>query len=218
MEKQFRLTRCISFLVGTSLIGCGSAEQTTMDPAFVDRLDRLGFFEYVSGTERDAAKRDLQNIGWAAVYGETGRLFPADAEALAEGGIGEFLREIQPFLASQGVTIKQIEDHFGEDGYSVSVNGKDHVIYDANELQRDEAQLGWTWGLATVRGFAIVNELLADTESNERLYAVNAGNDLFGFFLTPQLRDAVCDHPDATPRDRPYVPKDDHPWYGQEHD
>ena len=210
MAKVHQLRRSVTilFIAVFATCGCENAQYSTMDSTFVDRLEQLGFFKYVSTAERNAAKSEFQNIGWAAIYGQTGRLFPADAESLAEGRVGQFLRDIEPFLKKQGVIINKVEDHFDENGYSITVNGKDYVIYNADDLKRDETQPASIWGLATVRGFAIVNELLVDAKSSERLYAVNGGNDLFGFFLTPELRDAVCDHPDATPRDSPYVPKD----------
>ena len=149
-----------------------------MDRTFVDRLDQLGFFKYIDSAQREDAKRQ----GAAAIYGETGRLFHADAESLAEGGVGDFLREMEPFLRKQGVTISQIEDQFRDYDYSVTINGMDYIIYSADELELHGQRVVSIWGLATVRSFAIVNELLANAESNERLYAVNGGNDLFGFF------------------------------------
>jgi hypothetical protein len=220
MAKARHIALCVTagFLAAVSTIGCGQADQPAMESEFIDRLDRLGFFKYLSDTERDAAKGEFHSDGWAAIFGETGRMFRADAESLVEGGICEFVREIEPFLARQGVTINQLKDDIDESGYTVSVNKKEHVIYDAAELKRDQKQLVSIWGLATARGFAIINEMLTNSGSDERLYAVNGGNDLFGIFLSPELREAVCDHPDATLSDRPYIPNAEHPWYGQEHD
>jgi hypothetical protein len=145
-------------------------------------------------------------------------MFHADAEELAEGGIGEFLREIERFLAHQGVELEQLEDWADENGYVLSLNGNNHTIYDTEDLRRDEQRVVSIWGLATARAFALINALLTDAGSAERLYAVNGGNDLFGFFLSPQLRAAICDHPDTKPLDRPYIPNEEHPTYGQEHD
>jgi hypothetical protein len=221
MGKALNILRWLKALIlaaAALAAGCGQVEQPAMDPAFGDRLEHLGFFKYLCDTERDAAKGEFRTAGWAAVYGETGRMFPADAESLAEGGIDEFLREIEPFLGRQGVTINQLEEHIDENGYTVSLNEVEHVIYNVEELKRDRERLVSIWGLATARGFALVNKLLADSGSDERLYAVNGGNDLFGIFLSPELRAAVCEHPDATLSDRPYVPNEEHPWYGQEHD
>jgi len=186
-----------------------------MGSTFVDRLEELGFFKYIAAQNAESVKQDLRTKGWSCIYSETGRLFHSDAEELAEGRIGDFLREIEPFLNRQGITLSVVEDHFEDDGYSLTVNGKTYLIYDADAL---ENRSGRIWGLSTVRTFEIVNGLLTSSGSNERLYAVNGGNDLFGFFLTPELREVICSHPHAAPRDRPYAPACKHPWYGQEHD
>jgi hypothetical protein len=215
---RFHAPKILWLLVAFVMFGCGSKQHTTMDLTFVKRLEELGFFKYVGENACDAAQVEFQDIGWAAIYGETGQMFPADAESLAEGGIGEFIRDIEPFLTSQGITVNEVTDHFDENGYSVTVNGREYLIYDADELKRDEAQPGLIWGLATVRAFALINGLLADASSNEQLYAVNGGNDLFSIFLSSVLRAFICEHPDASPRDRPYLPREEHPWYGQEHE
>lgn len=183
---------------------------------FADRLESLGFFRYAPPTAMASLKHDFRESGWTAVFGETGRLFNADAEDLAEGGVGEFLREIEPFLIGQGISLNQVEDEFSERGYWITVNGKPYTIYDTDELQRSDEQLGLFWGLSSARAFAIVNGLLEAAGSEERLYAVNGGNDLFGFFLTPALRETICGYLGVKPRDRPYVPTEEYPWFGQE--
>jgi hypothetical protein len=66
-----------------------------------------------------------------------------------------------------------------------------------------------------VRTFALINRLLTEARSPERIYAVGGGNDLFAFFLTPQLRDLVARHPDADPADEPYEPREEYPGFGQ---
>jgi hypothetical protein len=64
-----------------------------------------------------------------------------------------------------------------------------------------------------VRAFEIVNGLLAEAKSPERAYAMPEWDV---WFLTPEqfeaTRSAISD-----PRQRPYEPIDDPPWYGQEH-
>ncbi len=184
---------------------------------FADRLEALGFFNYAPPADLASLKHDFRESGWAAVFGETGRLFNADAENLAEGGVGEFLREIEPFLNGQRISLNQVEDEFGERGYGITVNGKRYKIYDISELKRRSEQLGLIWGLSGARAFAIVNGLLEGTGSEERLHAVNGGNDLFGFFLTPRLRETICDYPGVKPEGRPYLHTEEYPWFGQEH-
>jgi len=95
-----------------------------------------------------------------------------------------------------------------------------HLIYDAEALQRDSngKEPGVIWGLAMTRGFRIVDQLLEAAGSPERLYAVNGGNDLFAFFLTPELHQIVSQHADADAKDGPYEPTEDYPWFGQPHE
>jgi len=189
-----------------------------MTTEFVDRIDSLGFFEYVEPSRLEGAKHEIQENGWVGVFGESGRVFNADAENLAEGGVGEFLSELTSFLEQQEVHISRVEDLVRDDEYKVLVGGQEHLIWNADELSRAETELGLLWGMATVRTFALVNARLTQAGSSERLYAVYGGNDLLGFFLTEKLRDAVRGHADATLESWPYLPKAEYPWFGQEHD
>jgi hypothetical protein len=186
---------------------------------FADRLEVLDFFRYAPAEAVAALKQEFQESRWAAVFGETGRLFHADAEDLTEGGVGDFLRQIEPFLKAQGISLNHVEDDVSEQGYCVKVNGRRYKLYDTDELHKRERekQLGLLWGLSGARAFAIVNGLLEEAGSEERLYAVNGGNDLFGFFLTAALREAICRYPGVKPANRPYLHTDEYPWFGQEH-
>ena len=62
--------------------------------------------------------------------------------------------------------------------------------------------------------FSIVNDQLG--KAGHRFYAFHAGNDLAGMFLTPaQVEAATQSLPRKT--DWPYLPRMEHPWYGQPH-
>ncbi len=74
------------------------------------------------------------------------------------------------------------------------------------------------WGLATARAFAILDGQLAAAGSPERVYAVNGGNDLCAFFLTPELFQIITADPDADASGGPYKPTEEYPWFGQPHD
>ncbi len=185
---------------------------------FADHLEVLGFFRYAPSESVAAFKRGFQESSWTAVFGETGRLFDADAEHLTEGGVGDFLRRLEPFLKGQGISLNQVEDDVSEEGYSVTVNGGRYKIYNTDEIQRSERQPGLLWGLSSARAFATVNRLLEGAGAEERLYAVNGGNDLFGFFLTPVLREAICRYPTVKPGGKPYLPTEEYPWFGEEHE
>ena len=177
------------------------------------RLDELGLFDRMQPDEAARAKRAVAQRGIEALWKlELGRdLFAGDSEDLAEGGVGGFLEELRPYLVERGVELGEIEDRLSDDGerYDVRVGDDVHTIFD--ETAGDTAENAW--GLAWVRAFGIVNGLLAAAGSRERAYTMPEENV---WFLTPDqfeaLRAAIPE-----PRDRPYQPVDDPPWYGAEH-
>ena len=181
-----------------------------MSTSFTTKLEELGYFNGLSPAATQGLKQEFDRKGWDALFEDSHRLFFADAENLAEGDVGKLLREASPFLTSQGVTLPAIEDDISGDGYVVKVGGIDFLIYDADELQGD-----FFWALASVRGFGIINELLTAAGSKERAYAINGGNDLQLLFLTPELHQAIMEHPDASRRYGPYLLREEPPWFGQ---
>jgi hypothetical protein len=177
-----------------------------------ERLDQFGLFDVLDPDAAVRAKEAFGRKGIDALWTvELGRdMFASDSEDLAEGGVGEFLRELRPLLSARGVTLGEIEDRFNDDGnYSVRVGDAIHTIHDATAGERDEE----SWGRAWVRAFRIVNGLLDAAGSPERAYTMPEENV---WFLTPDqfeaIRSAIPE-----PRDRPYEPVDDPPWYGAGH-
>lgn len=135
-----------------------------------------------------------------------------DAENLAEGGIAEAYDALRPRLQKhvpQPVAIAEQMDSDG-DRYAVRFRDREFVIY----APGIDISQGQSWGRAAHAFFTIVNEQLAGSE--HRFYAINGGNDLAGIFLTPAQAKAAKN---ALPRkdDWPYLPTDEHPWYGQYH-
>lgn len=138
------------------------------------------------------------------------RLIPLDAESLAETGIGEAYNELLPELRKFVAQPAPVEEFIDDETprYSVLCGGKEYAIY-GPELPEKQS-----WGRATVSFFDLVNGQLAETAY--RLYAICGGHDLGGMFLTPaQALEARAALPN--PRDWPYLPKDEPPWYGQHH-
>jgi hypothetical protein len=135
-----------------------------------------------------------------------------DAESLAEGGISEayesLLPKLRQFVARPASIEEDIDD--GAPSYTVRCGGSEFAIY-GPELVDEE---GESWGRATYAFFAIVNDQLAGSE--HRFFAINGGNDLGGMFLTQAAAEAARKQ---LPRknDWPYLPNDQHPWYGQHH-
>jgi len=190
-----------------------------MNESFVQQLNELGYFRGMTPEDAGALREEIVKLGWLGLFSDAYRLRAADAEDLAEGGIGQFIAELEPFLTAEGVTLPEIEDNASIDGYVVNVGGIAHPIYDAADLELDapEGKAGIIWGLSMTRGFAVVDELLTAAGSEERVYAVNGGNDLFAYILTPELQRVIMEHPDASRSDGPYKPTEEYPWFGQPH-
>lgn len=183
---------------------------------FIENLSRLGFFRYSSAETKQAISDEIEKRGWSGIFGNANRLYPADAEDLAEGGAGPFLTSVSAFLTREGISLPTATDDIFDDGYTVFVNDMEFEIYNAIELERDEnEQPGLIWGLSMTRCFNIINQLLEAAGSTERIYAVNGGNDLFGFFLTPHLFELIVRHPQAAPHDGPYKCTENYPRFGQ---
>jgi hypothetical protein len=178
-----------------------------------EELGQLGLFDRMDAVAADRAKQAFARRGIDALWSiELGReVFAGDAEDLAEGGIGEFLEVLRPYLSERGVAFGDVEDLFSDDGtrYDVRVGNEVHAIYRTDAGDSMERM----WGLAWVRAFEIVNRLLEKAGSPERAYTMPEWNV---WFLTPQQCDAIR-AAIAEPRERPYAPVDDPPWYGAEH-
>jgi hypothetical protein len=188
-----------------------------MTTSFVTRLEELGYFKGLPAEREQELKRDFERQGWLAIFNDSHRFFQADAEDLAEGGIGRLFREVASFLVHQGVRLPLIEEEFSGHSYAVRLDGVTHTIYDAAELERDISgeEAGLTWGLSMARGFRLYDRVLAAAKSAERAYAINGGNDLFLLFLTPELHQMIMAHPEASRVNGPYRPTEAYPQFGQ---
>lgn len=135
------------------------------------------------------------------------RAFSLDAEDLAEQGLKQGYESLLPELRRYCAEPWQVEEQFdGDATYCVSADGREYRI------QEPAVGTVETWARATFALFDIVNRQLSHVE--QRLYAINGGNDLFGMFLTPrQVEEARR----ALPRksDWPYLPTQEPPWYGE---
>ena len=135
-----------------------------------------------------------------------------DAEELAETGINEAYNKLLPVLRQYVNNPAQLSEIIDPDlpRYSVSSAGVIYDIYSPDTSDPEEA----SWGRATYALFSIINNQLKN--SNIRFYAINAGNDLGGMFLTPQ-QVASAKRTLKRKTDWPYIPTLEYPWYGQFH-
>ena len=172
----------------------------------------------MSADRAAALRQKACDEGLDVIFWDGHRYFHADAEDLSEGAVGGFLRQIAAFLSNFAIRVDSVEDDFKDNGYEVTINGKRHGILNQPHLDRALVEPGFLWGISTVRTFALVNELLADTRTDERLYAFYGGNDLASIFLTPQLYEYICSQPGWRKQDYPYLPRESNDgWFGQPH-
>lgn len=133
-----------------------------------------------------------------------------DAEDLAENGIKDAYESLLPqltrYVEEPAVLVEMFDAN--APSYSVAIGDDEYPIYSPS-LQDGE---GRSWGRAAFALFSIVNSQLQD--SQYRLYAINGGNDLGGVFLTESEAGAARNSLEMK-TDWPYIPTDEHPWYGQ---
>ena len=151
----------------------------------VSQLSALGYYHYTDASLVDELQADAIASGY--LYDdETQRIYMTDAEDLAEGLVEPFFDDIAPFLAMQHVNVEQIEFTDTGDTYELNVNGDRFTIYDRIDDEGEEE-----WALVPERVFQSINLLLQAAGSNERIYTLYGGNDLFVVFLTEDMFKAI---------------------------
>ena len=168
--------------------------------ATINKLQELGYYKFVPEGAIDQAKENTRKALAKNIlvsdydYDKFApekhilasldrRLYAADAETLAEQGVKELLENMQDVLEKEGVNLGQIEENFNISGsYTIDINGEQFVIY-----SKEEEKNGEIWSLATKRTLELVNKLLEQAGSQERLYGISGGNDGQVIFLTPEI-------------------------------
>ena len=169
--------------------------------SLINDFERLGYYKYTDEEKILRIKNESIKAGYLFGWEETYRDFHADGEDLAEGGVGQFFNELEPFLLKQGVQITQISEDFNELGYRIEVNGTLYTIYDQQELESEDI-----WTLATNRAFGIINDLLTQAQSNERIYFLYEGNDQRAIVLTPDMFELIQKTNLIDDREKPVKP------------
>jgi hypothetical protein len=163
------------------------------------RLEALGWFKYVSAAAlpvvRDQVTESLKRLripeaDWLedeALPPSTSdrRIYLADAEHLASGGLHEVLLAMRDALYAEKVELGPVVSDLREDRYDVVVNGERFGVYAPGYPARKK------WDVAFVRLLAIGNELLQRAGSKTRLYGQASGNDAAVALLTPELHDGL---------------------------
>jgi hypothetical protein len=165
----------------------------TTRTAFATRLEELDFFRYAQPHLVPRLRARLIKTG-NILDAQTRRVYFADEERLAECGIRALLREIRPVLTNQGVFLRTIEEDCHQQGYTITINQRRFTLYSSIELEADRASRGREsniWDLTGRRMCALVNHLLAEHHSSERLYSLYGGNDHLALFLTQALYELI---------------------------
>ncbi len=170
--------------------------------ALLAALDQTKFWD--AEIAPDELRERVMSDGVVALFGSS-RGVSLDAEDLAEGGIAQTLNDMTPLLASLGVNPPKIET-IEEDGYTyrLRIGSKTYDVYTPENHQD-------SWALAFIATVQIVNDLLPEGQT---FYAFYGGHDGYGIIMPPETKPFF----DILPkRDRPYIPVNVPPWYGQPH-
>jgi hypothetical protein len=163
-------------------------------------LETLGFYDDVPADQRPAMIEKDVEAEWPFA---SGREYAdiADAENIAEGSGGEWLREHRAALTKRGVVLKEIEDLADGEETAVMVNGRKFIILTNEEIVSGGAT---GWATAVERFVAMVNTLLEEAGSSERFYWISGGEDGFVAFLKPAVFEAITRARLLKPSDWPY--------------
>jgi hypothetical protein len=81
--------------------------------ALIAELEAAAYFKYADALRVLGLKEEMRSRSYPFPF-DLGRLFSADAEDLAEGGVANFLNEIGSFLRRQGVEFGEASDEMHE--------------------------------------------------------------------------------------------------------
>src|SRR5262245_38480270 len=143
--------------------------------SFLAQLEQAGYFKPFAPRDANQMKQSVSSHGWSGLFRDHGlRLHAADAEDLAEQGVADFLRRVEPFFKTQKVVLPRLTEDFATDGssYSITVGDTAHPVWRRSEFSPEHKGYH-AWGLSMARAFAIVDGLLEAAGSPERVYAVN---------------------------------------------
>lgn len=165
-------------------------------PDFADAMLEGGFFAHnpSAASCRDRIAVDAASL-WAC---DSGRLFHADAEGLAEGFALTFLKEeVGPLLNKLGCPVEGAADSPESDTYAIEIDGRHYPILDDRES--DES-----WTEASDNVLALLNDLLKRAGSAERAFGLYGGEDLHVVFLSLELYARIRSEPTIIDREKPW--------------
>src|SRR5262245_16064275 len=185
--SQTAMKRVLAIVLLSRTAGHAPCAKPNPNEALLKQLESKDFLKY-AGPKADAVRGEIRSKGWAGIFGDSGRVFPADNLTLAKGGVVRFLERLRPFVEGQGAKMPELKDDRRQESYTVLVHGAALPIWTKDDLAQELAlKPGITAGLTSARSFALVNKLLENAGSKERAYAIYSGAALSLIFVTDDL-------------------------------
>jgi hypothetical protein len=161
---------------------------------------------------RDGARlRGAVAAGASPVTGLAERGWQADGEDLAEGDVEDLLRSMTDALQRRGVSlavesVRSPRDD-GSTGYTVRINGELLDLFDYDPAEPRMPRSADPWMDCTVKPLGLVNRLLDEAGSPDRVAVFYAGgNDGLAVLLPLQAIQLLAGSELIPERDRPVVP------------
>lgn len=154
-------------------------------------LEELGYFRYLSSTQKKTIPQILTKLksnGYMFSI-NVGRDYPADEEAIGEGGVKYFLSDIKHILRTNNIKLTSIVEDPTPSAYRIVLNGKEYILCEGEEFNQSASTVQH---IITQRLFAVINSLFKDAGSEERIFSLYNGNDHVAIFLTHDLYDLLA--------------------------
>ena len=191
----------------------GSALRGLPHEELYQRLDRADFFEFCR--RKATARSAFLKNGWqAAILEDVGRSFIADAEDLAEGGVGSLLRDMKPFFKSIGLETGRTRDDSREESYDVWLGDRCYPILVKDDFRKAAKGLANLWGMAGFRTATLLNFLLRKHGRKEQACSVSGGNEHWFLLITPEQHALLKRGRGYDKSSGPYHATGDAPNYG----
>lgn len=149
--------------------------------ALLQKLEKLGFYNHLAPADRAAAKQADFEARWPFAH-DGAPIAMADAEDLYEIGPAGWLNENAEALARRGVSFRRAEDVEADGALLTRVDDREFLIRTDDEASGDGG-----WSRSADRYVGLVNTLLSEAGSAERLFWIHGGEDGVVAFLTPEV-------------------------------
>lgn len=160
--------------------------KTEMTPSMelADDVESIGFYKYVAPDQIEEIKGEIEH-GAYEWFLAANRMFDADAERLAEGGVKDLLDYMRPMLKVEGWEVESIAQSYDSNqGYTIRMGADEVTMWGPGEANR-------SWELTTIRTITLINERLAKVGSDERVHVLDGGEDASFVLLTAAMRRAI---------------------------